>query len=220
MTTFPDCSPRHGLLELARDSGRRAGYIRGTCEPSHDVGCDGNSGGLPKARGLAVGRTRALRGTPVDEGDSEVPSAARSPTMSRSVSLPGWWYEMACNLVMDTILSVHLPTRSATTKTPYQKHHETGSFTTPGSTNTHTRCHRPQTCMCGVVKENVVWNQAKLHKETAKRKTLATLGQMDRKDHRNTEGCRFGRLDRVGREGEKDTKRSMDPTLMSLLAQL
>ena len=112
MTTFPDCSPRHGLVELGRDSGRRAGHFRGTCEPPHDVGCDGNSGGLLKARGLAIGRTRALHGTPVDEEESEVPSAARSPTMGRSVSLPGWWYEMACNLVMEMRYN---------TKTPHQK---------------------------------------------------------------------------------------------------
>ena len=96
MTSFPDSSPRHGLLESGGDSGRRAGYFRDTCKPSHDVGCDGNSGRLPKARGFAV----APHGTPV-EGKFEVPSTARSPKMGRSVGLSGWWHKMAGNLVLE-----------------------------------------------------------------------------------------------------------------------
>ena len=61
MTTLPTARLDTVLLEPGWDSGRRVGYFRGTCEPSHDVGCDGNSGGLPKARGLAVGRTSFTR---------------------------------------------------------------------------------------------------------------------------------------------------------------
>ena len=84
MTTFPDSSLRHGLVESGEDSGRRAGHFRHTCKPSHDEGCDGHSRRLPKARGLAVGSARALHGTTV-EGNYEVSSFVRSP------SVPSGW---------------------------------------------------------------------------------------------------------------------------------
>ena len=98
---FPDGTPRYGLLEPGQDSGWRAGHCCGACEPSLDVGCDGNPGGLPEARGLAFRRTRALHGTSADEGELEVPSNSHPPTMGTSVSLPGWCFEMGRNLVVE-----------------------------------------------------------------------------------------------------------------------
>ena len=109
---------RHGLVEPGGDSGRRDGHIRHTCKPSHDVGCDGNSGRLPKARGLAVERARALHGTTV-EGEFEVPQFC-SFTKDGQVSRLIWMVaKMAGNHVME--MRDDPSSTSATQQMQYQR---------------------------------------------------------------------------------------------------
>ena len=99
-------------------------------------------------------------------------------------------------------------------------HHETGSFATPRSTNTRTYVWSCQGKMWCGTKPNFTKKQRSLkHWQPGDKwteKITETLKDADLEDY--TEWAEKVRDTAQGKR--KDTKRSMDPTLMSLLAQL
>ena len=101
--TQPACH-KHRHAHRVRVSERERGFRQASRTFSSHMpafrccGCDGSSGRLPKARGFAVGRARALHGTQL-KGTLLCPAFPRSPKVGRSVaSLDGGV----------TILSVHM----------------------------------------------------------------------------------------------------------------
>ena len=71
----------------------------------------------------------------------------------------------------------------------------------------HARSHGPQTCMRRIEEENLMWIQAQVHEETAKSSKLATGRQLDGEGQRNTERRWTGKLEGMGREGQRNCTR-------------
>ena len=104
---------------------------------------------------------------------------------------------------------MHTPSLERWTKSTDRLHHGITRLVSPRHLDRpiHARCHRPQTCMRGIDEENLMWIQTQVHEETEKSSKLATGRQLDGKGQRNTERRWTVKLERMGREGQRNCTR-------------
>ena len=111
-------------------------------------------------------------------------------------------------------VDVHTSSLERWTKSADRLHHGITRLVSPRHLDRpiHARSHGPQTCMRRIDEENLMWIQAQVHEETAKSSKLATGRQLDGEGQRNTERRWTGKLEGMGRKGQRNLHKKIAKT--------